>query len=102
MTKIEEYRFNFENICKYMLVNGADVEAIEEEKANLNVLANTVEWFYGFIKDSDVDAKESMLNRVKNLRGDIVMLVDRIDRYIDTDSFTDYLSVVKMCVDIIG
>lgn len=102
MTKIEDYRFDFECICKNVLVYGADVEKLQENVDKLDALAEKVELHYKVVENNDVDDKESMLNRINHLRGDIVMLVDRIDRYIDTDSFTDYLSVVKMCVNEIG
>ena len=99
MKRLEDYIFDFDCICKDILVNGADAEKMEKSKAKLDALEKKVEWFYGFIEDSDIDAKESRLNRINHLRADIVMLVDRIHKFLDTSSFTHYLSVVKMCVN---
>ena len=102
LNKIEKYRVDFECICKDILVYGADVEKMQENSQRLLKLNNSVDWYYGFVEDSDVESKQSMLNRINHLRGGIVMLGDRIDRFIDTSSFTHYLSVVKMCVNEIG
>ena len=102
LNKIEEYRVDFECICKEILVYGADVEKMQENLPKLLKLNNSVDWYYGFVEDSDVESKQNMLNRVNHVRINISWLLDRIYRYIDTDSFTDYYSVVKGCIDIIG
>lgn len=102
MKKFEEYRSKFESLCKNMLIYGADVEKMQENKAKLLLLANDVVWYYGFVKDNDVDDKDRLLNDIKNLLGNIRYMISGIDRFIDTDTFTDYLNIVKMCVNVIG
>lgn len=99
MKRLEDYIFDFDCICKDILVNGADEEKMQENVDKLDALEKKVELHYKVVEMSDIDAKLSMLNRINYLRGGIVMLRDRIHRFIDTDSFTHYLSVVKMCVN---
>lgn len=102
LNKIEDYKVDFKWICKDMLVYGADVEKMQENSQRLLKLNNSVDWYYGFLEDSDVESKQNMLNRVNHVRINIRWLLDRIYRYIETDNFTDYYSVVKGCVEIIG
>lgn len=102
MKKFEEYRSKFESLCKNMLIYGADVEKMQENKAKLLLLANDVVWYYGFVKDNDVDDKDRLLNDIKNLLGNIRYMISGIDRFIDTETFTDYFNIVKMCVNVIG
>ena len=99
MKRLEDYIFDFDCICKDILVDGAVERKMVKNKAKLDALAEKVELHYKVVELSDIDAKQSMLNRINYLRGGIVMLGDRIDRFIDTSSVTDYLSIVKMCVN---
>ena len=99
MKRLEDYIFDFDCICKDILVDGAVERKMVKNKAKLDALAKKVDLHYKVVELSDVESKQSMLNRINHLKGDIVMLVDRIDRFIDTSSFTHYLSIVKMCVN---
>lgn len=101
MKRLEEYRFDFEVICKDVLVDGAVERKIVKNKAKLVALAKKVEWFYGFIKDSDVDDKDRRLNYINSLLGNIRYMISGIDSFIDTYSFTDYFAIVKMCVNVV-
>ena len=102
LNRIKEYRVELDGICKDILVYGADVEKMQENVDKLDFLAKRIGLYYKVVELSDIDAKQSMLNRVDHVRLDISWLLDRIYRYIETDSFTDYYSVVKGCVEIIG
>lgn len=102
LKKIEEYKMDFKGICKDMLVYGADVEKMQENVDKLVSLEKRVELYYKIVELSDIESKQSMLNRVDHVSINISWLLDRIYRYIETDSFTDYYSVVKGCVEIIG
>lgn len=101
MKRFEDYRFDFECICKVILINGAKETKMEKSKEKLFALANKVYWHYGFIKDSDVDDKDRRLNDIGNLLMNIRGMIRDIDRFIDTDSFTDYFAIVKMCVNVV-
>lgn len=101
METFNVYRSKFESLCKNILIYGADVKKMKENKAKLLFLANDVIWYYGFVKDNDVDDKDSLLNDINNLLGDIRYMISGIDRFIDEERFTDYLNIVKMCVNII-
>lgn len=102
MTMIKEYRSNFKGICKDILIYGANIDKMGENKVKLLLLADNVVWYYGFVKDSEVDDKDSLLNDINSLLGNIRYMISGINRFIDEDRLTDYLNIVKMCVNVIG
>ena len=101
MTRLEEYRFDFEVICKEVLADGAVERKIVKNKTKLDKLAKKVEWFYGFVEDSEIDDKNRLLYDINRLLGNIRYMISDIDRFVDTSSFTDYFDIVKMCVNVI-
>lgn len=96
--RFNEYRFDFEVICKEILIDGAKETKMVKSKEKLSVLAKKVEWFYGFVEDTDVDDKDRLLGGIAFLTMNVKTMICYIERFLETWNFTDYFEIVKWCV----